>query len=162
MLDSPLWNLVYIAITVAMMGYAYYSRDEHVQKLAILTLVLWSASQAVIHTEAMYIIYAAGDVIGLLYCAHLLAKDPKRKVTQWISWLFGAFLILHVARSPDTPWLIYQIAGNLLYVAQCAILMRYGKEYGKAARREADHRRRDDPFYLLVSPVLAAWNLLKN
>ncbi len=149
MLSSPLWNLFYIAVTATMMGYAYYSRHEQTQKLALGILAIWIVSQVVIHTPQMYITYAALDAIGISYAIYLYHQNKMPDVTKVIIWLFACMLVLHVARTDETPWLQYQIAGNLLYLAQLFALSAYGKTYGLEAREHVTPR--NDPFYRFLT-----------
>jgi len=126
-----------------MMGYAYYSRHEHTQKLALCILGIYIVSQAAIHTPLMYKAYLVFDLVGLIYAAWLRVRDPDQTITRWVFWLFVAMLMLHGARADNTPWIQYQIAGNLLFLAQLTALCIYGKHYGIIARTEVSEPRTD-------------------
>lgn len=149
MLESPLWNLLFLAGTIAMMGYAYYSRHEHTQRISIVILGIYLVSQVAIRTQFMHTVYLGADVIGLTYCLVLLSEDALQMVTWWIAALFMAMLLLHLINylSP-IAWLKYQIAGNVLYAAQLVMLGIYGKHYGQQARIRASHH--DDLFHRMT------------
>ena len=71
MLDSPLWNLFYIASALTLFAFAYYSRHEVIQKLTLVWLVAFVATNLVIHTEHELIAYMWIDLVGMIYTANL-------------------------------------------------------------------------------------------
>ncbi|MGI9249903.1 MAG: hypothetical protein ACR2PR_01725 [Pseudohongiellaceae bacterium] len=152
MLDSPLWSLFYIAATLVMMGFAYYSRSESIQKMGLYIFVTNMISHGVFDTDLRTPVYLAIDAIGFLYAMRLTTR-LKCRACGYVMTIFAAMVFAH-------NWaelgLVHIIAGNLLYLAQLAILCKYGKQYGRAERcTRDDNRRRTDPFYRFG--VLLAW-----
>lgn len=146
-LASPLWNLFYVVWPPILIGYAYYSRTESIQKLALCWCACYLGTNAVLHTEYELAAFLAGNSAALIYALILHTKFPTDRAIRWVCMLFMAIIGNHLHRwhFDSQPWLVYQIAYNGLGMAQCVILMVFGKRYGRMAR--LSETPRNDPFH---------------
>lgn len=151
MLTSALWNLFYLTGLIGMMCFAYYSRHEHTQRLALCILGIYATSVAVYGTPLEAPAFLFFDLIGAGYCIYLRLVDPGQKITQLVMWVFIAMIWLHIWQlGVGIEWLKYKIAGNLLFLAQLTALCFYGKRYGLISRAESSEHR-SDPYYRMLT-----------
>ncbi|MGI9250698.1 MAG: hypothetical protein ACR2PR_05835 [Pseudohongiellaceae bacterium] len=147
LIASELWMLFYLAATIGMLGCAWYSRHQVMQKTATCLLLIYIASQVFWPdpgegTPAVFYVLDAG---GLLYCMLLGAQHANRGAL----FTGGAFIPMIAGHFAGGIYLDWAITINLLYLSQLIILSTYSIGYGKTARR-APPRRRDDMFYKAV------------
>lgn len=130
-MSSQYWNLLYIVASIAMMCFAYYSRHAQIQKLAAYVFAGWAASVLAFLAGAPLPIFMAVDIVGIGYAAKVWLIEPTDRSSPIVMWLFITMLTCHVLAGHG---LAYQIALNVLYLAQLATLMAFGWIYGREAR----------------------------
>lgn len=143
-LASPLWSLFYLSLTLVMMGFAYYSRSEVVQRVALFVFATHLISHGVFDNPMLRTpVYVTMDIVGMLYCLRV-AWQTQQNAGNVVAVIFASMLFAHIWHESG---LVYVIAGNLLYVAQLAVLSTYGWIHGRQARCIPATKDRHPPFH---------------
>lgn len=147
-----------MALTLAAFAPAYYSRHESVQKMLIILIVANATTHATIYTPNETLYFAGMDLLICVYAWWMWFWN-RDEVSIGIGMISVCQLVLHAGWA--NTGIGYYVAYNVMYVAQLALIYRYGQIYGRAARQDLEGRR-DDPFYRIVGPVLIVWKARKN
>lgn len=144
-LAAKVWILFWIAATLGMLGYAYYARNEAIQKVASALFVAWVITH--VFSGDIYF-YAFTDLTCLVYCIYIWRTvERSNPVPPMVATVFATMLALHAISDGHT--LMYDLTLSVLYAAQLIVLCSYSKNYGKVAR-QSQPQHRDDPFHKIV------------
>lgn len=144
--DSPLWNIFYVAAVATLLGYAYYSRNEQIQKFTVCYFLGFIISNLVMHTDFEALVGIVADICCIGYSLHVVRLDQSKRELINIPIIFLCILIWDIAAIIiDMAWLPDQIGNNILAMAILIILSFYGRRYGLKARESGEDR--SDPYY---------------
>ena len=141
---SPLWSLAYLAAAIGLLPRAYYSRHECIQKLTLLAIGCNIVTHVAIQEGYAQIAYLVMDVLCMIYCLKLHSR-VKDEASAYCAYIAAASALWHIV---GYHLAVHQIAYNALFVAQLAVLFRFGKKYGDLARQ--DDVERNDPLHRFV------------
>lgn len=145
-LAAKIWILFWISVTLTMLGFAYYARNEAIQKVASALFLAFVVTHIFDGMVGKIPFYALADLVCLVYCLYLWhTVERSNPVPPMVATVFVAMLAVHaISRGPSFN---YGLALSVLYALQLVILCRYSHQYGKVARQSQKPQDRDDPFH---------------
>lgn len=148
-LAAKVWILFWISFTFVMLGYAYYARNEAIQKIASALFVAFVISHIFDGEIFKVPFYALTDCICLIYCIYVWwTIERSNHAPPIIGSIFALMLLTHYAGG--TTGFTYDLTLSVLYGLQLITLCRYSRQYGKVAREVPTTKRRDDMFYKII------------
>lgn len=147
-LADKIWVLFWITATLTMLCFAYYARNEAIQKVASALFLAFVITHIFDGMVGKIPFYAIADLVCLIYCIQIWWKvERSNPVPPMTATVFAAMLALHAIS--DGPSFNYGLSLSVLYAAQLIVLCSYSKNYGKVAR-QSPPQHRDDPFHKIV------------
>lgn len=148
-LAAKIWLLFWISATLGMLAYAYYARNEAIQKIASALFLAFVISHIFDGAVGQVPFYAITDLVCLVWCIRVwLTIERNNPAPPWIASIFGLMLVTHYAGGQ--AGFTYDLVLSVLYAFQLVILCTYSHQYGKAARETPQLQAREDPFHKAI------------
>ena len=146
-LAAKVWLLFWITATLAMLCFAYYARNEAIQKIASALFLAFVISHIFDGMAGKIPFYALTDLACLAYCLYIWRTvEPSNPAPLYIASIFALMLLTHGIAEVG---FMYGRALDVLFALQLVTLCIYSHQYGKAARSHTVQHR-DDMFYKAV------------
>jgi len=133
-LRAEVWILFWITTTLAMLCFAFYSRNEAIQKIASTLFLAFVITHIFDGKLGQISFYALADIACLNYCVYIWhTTESPNPVPGLIASIFALMLLTHYIAEAGFA---YGRALDGLYALQMIVLCKYSVQYGKAARNE--------------------------
>jgi len=129
---AKIWILLWITATLVMLCFAYYARNEAIQKTAVALFLAFMMSHIFYGLVWERLLYVLTDIFFLSCCIYIWRRiEPSNPVPSWVASIFALMLLTHYIAEFS---FVYGRALDVLYALQLMVLCRYSVRYGKAAR----------------------------